>query len=63
MADIGTSEPVRAFSRQFQVDQIPAGGLNDRIEASEAAALDTKIGELRQTMGELAPARGGAGSD
>ena len=34
MAEIGTSETVQAFSRQFQVDQIPAGGLKDRIEAS-----------------------------
>lgn len=46
MADIGTSEPVRAFSRQFQVDQIPAGGLNDRIEASaeERAAVAELLG-------------------
>ena len=53
MADIGTSEPIRAFSRQFQVDKIPAGGLNDGIEASaeERAAVAELLG--LESLGSL----------
>ena len=53
MAEIGSPETVLAFSRQFQVDQIPAGGLKDRIEANaeERGAIAELLG--LESLGSL----------
>lgn len=53
MAERGLSRQDRAFSRRFQVGQIPAGGLNDRFEAGaeERAEMAELLG--LESLGSL----------